>query len=101
MWRCPSGRLRLRAAGSAGGHNGLRSIEDTLQSRDYARLRLGVGAQQPGEDLADHVLGPFSTDERQDLADFVARGADAVEAVLRHGVAQAIPAVNGQGGGTG
>jgi len=90
----PFGRLRLRASGSAGGHNGLRSIEAVLGSRDFARLRLGVGAQGPGEDLADHVLGPFTAQEAPEVPDLVARAADAVEEVLRHGVQDAIPRVN-------
>jgi PTH1 family peptidyl-tRNA hydrolase len=90
----PFGRLRLRPGGSDGGHNGLRSIEAALGSRDYARLRIGVGAQQPGEDLADHVLGPFSSEEARSLPDILHRAADAVELVLQHGVQAAVPRVN-------
>ncbi len=59
----PLGRLRVRAAGSEGGHNGLRSIADALGSIDYARLRVGVGRGDTRRDLADHVLAGFEPDE--------------------------------------
>jgi PTH1 family peptidyl-tRNA hydrolase len=97
----PFGRLRLRAAGSAGGHNGLRSIEASLARRDYARLRLGVGAQRPGEDLADHVLGPFAPDEVKELPALLLRAASAVEAILRDGVEPSLAVVNDPGGAAG
>ena len=59
-WPCRLGRFRLRGAGSAGGHNGLKSIEGALQRQDYARLRIGVGPAPAGlDDLADYVLAPF------------------------------------------
>lgn len=59
----PTGKLRLRAKGSSGGHNGLRSIESALGTQDYLRLRCGVGAKQEGEDLSDHVLARFDRGE--------------------------------------
>ena len=90
----PFGKLRLRAEGSAGGHNGLLSVEAALESRAYARLRIGVGAQQPGEDLVDHVLGRFHADEAEAMPAILNRAADAVESVLEVGVEATIPLVN-------
>lgn len=90
----PFGRLRLRGGGSAGGHNGLQSIEDTLGHRDWARLRIGVGAAPPGVDLADHVLSRFGDEEARQLPGIVAAAADAVEGVLQHGVEASMSRVN-------
>ena len=60
----PLGTVRLRREGSSGGHNGLRSIEGALQSRAFARLRIGVGPLPPGtRDWSDYVLAPFARDE--------------------------------------
>ena len=90
----PFGRLRLRPGGSAGGHNGLKSMVEALGTQSFPRLRLGVGAP-PGEvDLSDHVLGRFSSDERAELPDLVARGADAVILVLEQGTDAALSRVN-------
>lgn len=58
------GTLRLRAKGSSGGHNGLKSIEAMLGHRDYPRLRLGIGSPKEGEDIVDYVLDPFADDEK-------------------------------------
>lgn len=66
----PFGTLRRRKEGSAGGHNGLKSIEAHLDTRDYARLRIGVGDRAHGRaygDLADHVLGHFTSEEMKEL----------------------------------
>lgn len=59
------GRARLRASGSAGGHNGLKSVEASLRTRDYPRLRIGVGAKPAGADLSDWVLSPPPREDRQ------------------------------------
>ena len=64
----PAGRFRLRGAGSAGGHNGLKSVEGALMRQDYARLRIGVGPVPPGDrDLADFVLDEFAPEEWEAL----------------------------------
>ncbi len=73
----PLGALRLRASGSTGGHKGLASIEATLQSRDYPRLRIGVG--DPDHDVVDFVLSPFSAAEAEVVQETLERAADAVE----------------------
>ena len=82
----PFGRLRLRHRGSDGGHNGLRSIAETLGSRDFARLRIGVGAPADGEDAADYVLERFGADERPGAEEMVDRAMACVEAVLLDGI---------------
>ena len=75
----PYARLRARARGSAGGHNGLKSVIERLGSMEFARLRLGVGRGDTRRDLADHVLSTFEPDERAGLEAFISRAADAVE----------------------
>jgi PTH1 family peptidyl-tRNA hydrolase len=75
----PFTRLRARAHGSAGGHNGLKSVIAGLGSTDFPRLRLGVGRGDGRRDLADHVLAKFESGERADLETFITRAADAAE----------------------
>ncbi len=75
----PFGRLRARARGSAGGHNGLKSLIERLGSNEFSRLRLGVGRSDARRGLADHVLGKFEAGERADLETLIARAADAAE----------------------
>jgi len=91
----PLGRYRLRGAGSSGGHNGLKSIEGVLRRQDYARLRIGVGAKPAGlDDLADHVLAPFSLEEREVLEQLLDPMAEAVECWVEEGVEQAMTKYN-------
>ena len=75
----PLGRLRIRARGSPGGHNGLRSVAGQLGTDDYARLRIGVGRGDGRRDLADHVLARFEPDERDIVHAAVDRAAAAAE----------------------
>ena len=75
----PFTRLRARAHGSAGGHNGLKSVIAGLGSTDFPRLRLGVGRGDARRDLADHVLAKFEKGEQADLETFIARAAEAAE----------------------
>ena len=75
----PFTRLRARAHGSAGGHNGLKSVIAGLGSTDFPRLRLGVGRGDGRRDLADHVLATFEPEERTELESVIARAADAAE----------------------
>lgn len=80
------GRLRVRAKGSPGGHNGLKDVERHLGTAEYARLRIGVGAAQPGQ-LVDHVLSQFRPSELPVIREAVARAVQAVRVWLRHGTA--------------
>jgi PTH1 family peptidyl-tRNA hydrolase len=82
----PFGRLRARARGSAGGHNGLKSVIAQLGTTEFARLRLGVGRGDARRDLADHVLSKFEADERSALGEFIARAADAAEMFAAEGI---------------
>jgi PTH1 family peptidyl-tRNA hydrolase len=75
----PFGRLRARARGSAGTHNGMRSIVERTGSTEFPRLRLGVGRGDRRRDLADRVLSTFEPDERAGLESFIGRAADAAE----------------------
>ena len=83
----PFGKLRFREGGSAGGHNGLRSIVEEMGTEKFSRLRVGIG--DPGQDAIDHVLSQFSRGERRRLTDLLDAAADAVEAWAREGTNKA------------
>jgi PTH1 family peptidyl-tRNA hydrolase len=82
----PFGRLRARMRGSAGGHNGLKSVIERVGTTEFARLRLGVGRGDARRDLADHVLARFEPDEQAELDAFIARAADAAEMFAAEGM---------------
>jgi PTH1 family peptidyl-tRNA hydrolase len=86
----PFGALRMRPFGGHGGHNGLRSIIATIGDR-FPRIRVGVGR---GEEAVDHVLSPFTAQERDALPRLIAAGADGVELWLNEGLEQAMQFVN-------
>ena len=88
----PLGRLRARKSGSAGGHNGLKSVIECLGTKDFARLRVGVG-RGPGE-LANHVLGRFRPEEQDVISAAVLRAADATEVFIARGIEPAMNAFN-------
>jgi PTH1 family peptidyl-tRNA hydrolase len=93
----PVGRYRLRARGSHGGHNGLRSIEQETGSREYARLRIGVAPEDPDwsvGDLADFVLSDFGTTERETVIALMPTFVAATETWLREGIDRAMNAHN-------
>jgi peptidyl-tRNA hydrolase, PTH1 family len=93
----PVGRYRMRSSGSAGGHNGLKSIEQAIGTRDYARLRIGIrpaDAERDIGDLADFVLSPFGKAERGQVLDLMPRLTDAAELWIREGVDGAMNAHN-------
>lgn len=94
----PLGRFRLRGAGSAGGHNGLKSVEGSLRRQDYARLRIGIGPLPPGTtDSADFVLAEFDRDERQVIDGLKDQMAEAVECWLGEGIEVAMNRFNRKG----
>lgn len=89
------GRFRLRGAGSAGGHNGLKSVEAALLRQDYARLRIGVGPRPMDyDDLADYVLDRFTEEERGQLEALLDSMSEAVECWLDEGIEKAMSRFN-------
>lgn len=86
--------MRLRAQGSSGGHNGLKSLEEHLQSNEFARLRMGIGPQEERVFLEDYVLGKFTDMEQNGLPDFVARGAQVIECCRKRDRRNVIPHTN-------
>ena len=92
----PPGRLRIRADGSAGGHNGIKSIIAELGSQEFPRVKIGVGGKaHPDQDLADHVLSGFSSQEEKALAVSLENAAAATLAIIDHGVPEAANRFNG------
>lgn len=91
----PVGKLRLRAKGSAGGHNGLKSIIQHLGTEEFPRLRIGVGEKpHPDYDMADWVLGKFQGEDKKAIADAVSRAADAAEFFLQNGAEKTMAKFN-------
>ena len=90
----PVGRIRLRRRGSAGGHNGLKSVEHALGTQEYGRLRIGVGPSEERKgiypNLADFVLAPFAKDEREDILGLMPQLTSTVETWLKEGVEKAM-----------
>jgi len=91
----PLGEIRLRPSGSSGGHHGLESVEQHLGSREYARLRLGIGRTDGRREIVGHVLGKLSAAELALMEKILARAADQVECWLVHGLQKAMSQFNG------
>ena len=94
------GRIKVKAGGSAGGHNGIKSIDRSLGTPKYARVRMGVGHSKRGANAHDNtvnwVLGGFGPDQRKQLPEFLADGADAAEDIIFHGLAKTQEKFNGR-----
>lgn len=90
----PVGAMRLRKRGSSGGHRGLESIESALGHRDFARLRIGVGAASSAEELKEHVLESFEPEEEAPIEEVVTRAADAATCWATRGIDEAMNRFN-------
>jgi PTH1 family peptidyl-tRNA hydrolase len=89
----PLGQLRMRTDSGSGGHNGLKSVEESLQTSSFVRLRIGVGDREEG-DLASYVLGQFSQEEKTVLPEILERAVRAVELWLAKGLNHAMDYAN-------
>ena len=90
------GRLRIRADGSAGGHNGIKSIIAEIGSQDFPRVKIGVGGKaHPDQNLADHVLSGFSVSEEKALSSALDRAVDAALCIMDRGVPETSNRYNG------
>ena len=90
----PLGTIRIRERGSAGGHNGLKSIIEALGINEFIRLRIGIQPEHPVEETRRFVLGAFAKSERALVEDILKRSASAVAVILKHGPLQAMAEFN-------
>lgn len=95
----PLGDIRVRAKGSAGGHNGLKNIILHLGTDGFARVRIGIGDKPEGRDLVSHVIGHFTTEERKIMDEAVERAGEAVELFISDGIDKAMNATNKKNSG--
>src|SRR5262245_36105654 len=91
----PLGEIRLRPRGSSGGHHGLESLEQHLGTREFARLRIGIGRKDGARQITDYVLGRFSSSETELVEKILARAADQTEMWLKGGIQKAMSQFNG------
>ena len=91
----PLGEIRLRPSGGTGGHHGLESVEQYLGTREYARLRLGIGRADGLREITGHVLGRFGKDDQKWVEAVLERAADQVECWLQAGIQKAMNNFNG------
>ncbi|MDP2892559.1 MAG: aminoacyl-tRNA hydrolase [Bacillota bacterium] len=91
----PLGRIRIRKCGSAGSHNGMKSVIYQLQSEDFIRVRIGVDKPPPEWDLADYVLSGFHKDELNAIEEALKSAANAVETIVASGAGEAQKSFNG------
>ena len=89
-----TGRIRIRPSGSAGGHNGMKSIIYQLESEDFPRIRIGIGKKQC-DDLADHVLGTFSEEDGIKVTSCIKQTGKIVEEIMQNGAESAMNLFNG------
>lgn len=89
------GKLRMREKGSAGGHNGMKSLIQELGTQEFPRLRIGIGRPAPGWEVPDWVLAPFSPDDAATIAATMDKAVEALEAFLTEGTVKAMSKFNG------
>lgn len=92
----PFGQLRLRARGSSGGHNGIKSIISHLGTEEFPRLKVGIGRPRPGQSAADYVLEPFGSEEREALGRIIPAAVERVLVVVNKGIVAAMNEFNGK-----
>jgi len=90
----PLGMVRIRARGSAGGHNGLKSIIGALESDEFVRVRMGVKPERPVEDLVSYVLSPFRAAELESVAEMLDQASEAVRVILKESPQKAMNRFN-------
>ena len=90
----PLGSLRIRRKGSAGGHNGLKSVIGALETDVFTRVRMGVGPESPVQDLVSYVLTPFGKREQEEVAGMLDQSVEAVRIILKEGVEKAMNLFN-------
>lgn len=90
------GQLRIRKKGSAGGHNGIKSIIAHLGTNEFPRVKIGVGEKRPGQDLADHVLGRFPKDDVLFVEDTIKQACEATFTMIKEGIDPAMNQYNGK-----
>lgn len=90
----PLGKMRIRARGSAGGHNGLESVILALGSNNFARLRLGIGRGENESSVSDHVLSKFTVKEEEIIAEMIEKGCECMETWIKEGINKAMQSCN-------
>lgn len=90
----PPGKLRMRRKGSAGGHNGIKSVIEAAGSQEFPRLRIGVGRPPEGRGQIEHVIGPMDSRDREVVDEAVERAAEAIECLLTEGIDEAMSRFN-------
>lgn len=90
----PYGEMRIRQAGSSGGHNGLKSVQKHLSTQNYVRLRMGIGEKERLGELADYVLQPFSQEEMQSLPLYLEKGVNVLKHLIDEGILKSMNVVN-------
>ena len=91
----PVGKLRVRSKGSAGGHNGIKSIINELGTQEFSRVRVGVGEKPPRWDLVDWVLGRYSKEDKETMEESFKRAGSAIECIVETGIGSAMNKFNG------